>query len=54
MYRLQSLLPLLQITDDIETIKSEMEEKGSSMTDGSPLVNIRKNLARKRQELLQA
>ena len=52
MYRLQSLLPLLQITDDIETIKSEMEEKGSSMTDGSPLVNIRKNLARVRQELL--
>ena len=47
-----SLVPVLQITDDIETIKSEMEEKGSSMTDGSPLVNIRKNLARVRQELL--
>ena len=46
------LVPVLQITDDIETIKSEMEEKGSSMTDGSPLVNIRKNLARVRQELL--
>ena len=43
---------LAQITDDIETIKSEMEEKGSSMTDGSPLVNIRKNLARVKQELL--
>ena len=43
---------LAQITDDIETIKSEMEERGSSMTDGSPLVNIRKNLARVRQEIL--
>ena len=29
-----------------------MEERGSSMTDGSPLVNIRKNLSRVRQEIL--
>ena len=33
-------------------MKSEMEERGSSMTDGSPLVNIRKNLSRVRQEIL--
>ena len=46
------MISFLQITDDIETIKSEMEERGSSMTDGSPLVNIRKNLARVRQEIL--
>lgn len=32
---------LAQITDEIESLKSEMEERGSSMTDGSPLVNIR-------------
>ena len=29
-----------------------MEERGSSMTDGCPLVNIRKNLSRVRQEIL--
>ena len=43
---------LAQITDNIESIKSEMEERGSSMTDGSPLVNIRKSLSRVRQEIL--
>ena len=42
---------LAQITDDIETAKSEMEERGSSMTDGSPLVNIRKSLARVKAEI---
>ena len=40
---------LAQITDEIETLKTEMEERGSSMTDGSPLVNIRKSLSRVRQ-----
>ena len=48
----QSTNLIIKITDDIETIKSEMEERGSSMTDGSPLVNIRKNLARVKQEIL--
>ena len=43
---------LAQITDNIESLKSEMEERGSSMTDGSPLVNIRKGLSRVRQEIL--
>ena len=42
---------LAQITDDIETAKTEMEERGSSMTDGSPLVNIRKSLARVKAEI---
>ena len=32
---------LSQITDDLESVKSEMEDRGTSMTDGSPLVNIR-------------
>ena len=40
---------MAQITDEIETLKTEMEERGSSMTDGSPLVNIRKSLSRVRQ-----
>eukprot|EP00092_Neocalanus_flemingeri_P056720 GFUD01067275.1.p1 GENE.GFUD01067275.1~~GFUD01067275.1.p1 ORF type:complete len:422 (+),score=168.02 GFUD01067275.1:104-1369(+) len=42
---------LAQITDDIETAKTEMEDRGSSMTDGSPLVNIRKSLARVKTEI---
>ena len=29
-----------------------MEERGSSMTDGTPLVNIRKTLARMKQEVV--
>ena len=29
-----------------------MEERGSSMTDGSPLVNIRKSLARVKAEIV--
>ena len=43
---------LSNITDELEMVKNEMEDRGSSMTDGSPLVNIRKNLARVKQELL--
>ena len=42
---------LSQIMDDIEAVKMEMEERGSSMTDGSPLVNIRKSLARVKTEI---
>ncbi|KAF6024433.1 IFT57 [Bugula neritina] len=33
---------LAEITEDLERIKSEMEERGSSMTDGAPLVKIKK------------
>ena len=42
---------LAQIMDDIEAVKMEMEERGSSMTDGSPLVNIRRALARVKSEI---
>ena len=42
---------LSNITDELEMIKNEMEERGSSMTDGSPLVNIRKSLTRMRSEI---
>ena len=40
------------MTDQLEAVKAEMEERGSSMTDGSPLVNIRKSLARVKAEML--
>ena len=43
---------LANITDELDLIKNEMEERGSSMTDGSPLVNIRKSLARMKTETL--
>ncbi|XP_040574524.1 intraflagellar transport protein 57 homolog [Lepeophtheirus salmonis] len=41
---------LAQIADELESAKAEMEERGSSMTDGSPLVNIKKSLARIKSE----
>ena len=41
---------LAEIADDLEAVKGEMEERGSSMTDGTPLVNVRKSLARMKQE----
>lgn len=31
---------LARITDELETVKQEMEERGSSMTDGSKNTNI--------------
>ncbi|XP_054263754.1 intraflagellar transport protein 57 homolog [Macrosteles quadrilineatus] len=37
---------LARITDELESVKQEMEERGSSMTDGSPLVNIKKAMGR--------
>ena len=43
---------LQQLTEDIDNVKSEMEERGSSMTDGSPLVNIKKAVSRVRREIL--
>jgi len=43
---------LSQIADELESVKAEMEDRGSSMTDGSPLVNIRKTLTRMKQEVI--
>ncbi len=42
---------LSQIADELEAVKAEMEERSSSMTDGAPLVNIRKTLTRMKQEV---
>ena len=42
---------LAQLTDELESVKQELEERGTSMTDGTPLVNIRKALNRVRQEV---
>ncbi|XP_013774859.1 intraflagellar transport protein 57 homolog [Limulus polyphemus] len=44
---------LAQITEELDQIKQEMDERGSSMTDGTPLVNIRKALIRLKTEISQ-
>lgn len=43
---------LSKLSDDLDAIKSEMEERGSSMTDGTPLIALRKTLAKLKQELI--
>jgi len=42
---------LSSISDELESIKSEMEERGSSMTDGTPLVSLRKALQKIKTEV---
>ncbi|XP_037086351.1 intraflagellar transport protein 57 homolog [Pollicipes pollicipes] len=42
---------LAQLTDELDSVKQELEERGTSMTDGTPLVNIRKALNRIKQEV---
>ncbi|NXA36565.1 IFT57 protein, partial [Eudromia elegans] len=44
---------LSEITEVLERVKQEMEEKGSSMTDGAPLVKIKQALTKLKQETLQ-
>ncbi|CAG0917706.1 unnamed protein product [Notodromas monacha] len=41
-----------QISSKLDALKDEMERRGASMTDGSPLVSIRKALTRIKQELM--
>ncbi|RZC32563.1 intraflagellar transport protein 57 -like [Asbolus verrucosus] len=43
---------LLRLTDRLETVKQQMEERGSSMTDGTPLVNIKKYVAKIKSEII--
>ena len=40
------------MSESIDSIKTEMEERGSSMTDGAPLVAIKKTLRRVKRESL--
>ncbi|KAG8430502.1 hypothetical protein GDO86_020477, partial [Hymenochirus boettgeri] len=44
---------LAEITEDLEKVKQEMEEKGSSMTDGAPLVKIKQALTKLKHEIVQ-
>ncbi|XP_063249893.1 intraflagellar transport protein 57 homolog [Prinia subflava] len=44
---------LSEVTEALEKVKQETEEKGSSMTDGAPLVKIKQALTKLRQETIQ-
>ncbi|XP_042722747.1 intraflagellar transport protein 57 homolog [Lagopus leucura] len=44
---------LSEITEVLEKVKQETEEKGSSMTDGTPLVRIKQALTKLKQETIQ-
>lgn len=44
---------LAEISEELEKCKQEMEERGSSMTDGAPLVKIKQALQRLRNEVVQ-
>ena len=42
---------LQQLTEEIDSVKTEMEDRGTSMTDGSPLVNIKKAVSKVKREI---
>jgi len=44
---------LAEVSEELEKVKIEMEEKGSSMTDGTPLVKIKQTLGRLKKENTQ-
>ena len=45
--------PHSQITEELEAIKSQMDEKGTTMTDNAPLVKIKQALTKIKNELIQ-
>ena len=44
---------LAQVTDELEGVKAEMDEKGTSMTDAGPLVKIKQGLTRLKNESIE-
>jgi estrogen-related receptor beta like 1 len=44
---------LTKVTNELENIKIQMEQRGNSMTDGSPLINIKKATARLKEEIAE-
>ncbi|XP_053185489.1 intraflagellar transport protein 57 homolog isoform X2 [Scomber japonicus] len=44
---------LAEISEDLDKVKQEMEEKGSSMSDGAPVVKIKQSLTKLKQEIVQ-
>ncbi|VEL11707.1 unnamed protein product [Protopolystoma xenopodis] len=43
---------LAEVTDELERVKSEMEERGNSMTDGSSVVRIKQAMQRLKTEMV--
>uniref|UniRef100_A0A0B7A0J5 Intraflagellar transport protein 57 homolog n=1 Tax=Arion vulgaris TaxID=1028688 RepID=A0A0B7A0J5_9EUPU len=44
---------LAEITEELEKVKQEMDERGSSMTDGAPLVRIKQSIQQLKKESTQ-
>lgn len=44
---------LAEVTEELEKVKQEMEERGSSMTDGAPLVKIKQAIQQLKKEITQ-
>lgn len=42
---------LNKLSEKLDKVKQQMEERGSSMTDGTPLVNIKKNIAKVKADI---
>lgn len=42
---------ITKLTNELENVKIQMEQRGNSMTDGSPLINIKKALVRLKEEI---
>lgn len=40
-----------KLTNELENVKIQMEQRGNSMTDGSPLINIKKAVIRLKEEI---
>ena len=43
----------MQVTEELEGVKAEMDERGTSMTDAGPLVRIKQALTRLKGECTQ-
>jgi len=42
---------ITKLTNELENVKIQMEQRGNSMTDGSPLINIKKAVIRLKEEI---
>ncbi|CRL07643.1 CLUMA_CG020607, isoform A [Clunio marinus] len=42
-----------RLTNDLENVKIQMEQRGNSMSDGSPLINIKKAVVRLKEEIAE-
>uniref|UniRef100_A0A3B3U8L5 Intraflagellar transport protein 57 homolog n=1 Tax=Poecilia latipinna TaxID=48699 RepID=A0A3B3U8L5_9TELE len=51
--RYRELIGLSSISEELDKVKQEMEDKGSSMSDGAPVVKIKQSLTKLKQEVVQ-